>query len=529
MRLKSTLSDYTEPEFQALVERIWAVDLPKADHDRLINHFDRIAGHPRGADLLFYHPKTERNPNSSGVVVYHVKAWHSGQGRAAFKGQSVVPAVAPPARPRAPVDWAQITQQRITKSLIDAHKISGDLAASERTAEVALTVARQRLDDMRQRQGVQVGVVGREADIHSVEAAELDALAAVGRYDSWEMRVRFKKDDALGEVTRAQAERGQWQSIAQQLTATYDGYVVKLNYINLRLKHFQAEAETLLTSAHTQLIEQRDQLGIGPGQVAAQLFAPLSFINARPAILIDGALSVRLESNRVDLQKAIRSAVSEFTWQSTSSAPTERGQYGAVLQFGFRSRADIGLYGVCVPLAEMIPVEGLDWQVLAATLGAVDVPFRLNSGSYSVPTGTLFQGIREIKTLHQVVLMPANVGNSTCGVRVRAATWDDVAHNYSFTADGSAPVTVRWCSPDTLENVPPPAANAPYRLGFVRSASVPLLETLTDPASVVFEDYVVVFPANSGLDPVYVMFRNPLEFARPSSVTSQPTAPAKTR
>ncbi len=28
--------------------------LPKQEHDRLINHFDRIAGHPKGADLLFY-------------------------------------------------------------------------------------------------------------------------------------------------------------------------------------------------------------------------------------------------------------------------------------------------------------------------------------------------------------------------------------------------------------------------------------------------------------------------------------------
>ncbi|WP_248742873.1 MULTISPECIES: S-type pyocin domain-containing protein [unclassified Pseudomonas] len=525
MKLKSTLGEYTEPEFQTLVDRIWAVDLPEADHNRLINHFDRIAGHPRGADLLFYHPKTERNPNSSGVVVYHVKAWHGGQGRAAFKGQSLSAATAPSARPRAPVDWAQVTQQRIAKSLADAHKISGDLTVSERAAEAALTIAQERLADLRQRQSVQVDVVSREADIRSVEAAELDALAAIGRYESWEMRVRFKKDDALGEVTRAQAERGQWQNIAQQITATYDSYVVKLKNIHQRFKHFQTQSEALLTSAQTQLVELREQLGSG----SAQLFAPLVFISARPAILVDGALSRPLESHRVDLQKAIRSAVSEFTWQSTSSTPAEQAQFAEVLQFGFRSRADTGLYGVCVPLAELIPVEGLDWQYLAATLGAVDVPFRLSSGTYSVPTGTLFQGIREIKTLHQVILTPANVDNSTSGVRVRAAVWDDVAQTYSFTADGSTPVTVNWCPPDTLETALPPAAITPYRLGFIRSASVPLLETFSDPADVVFEDYVVVFPKDSGLDPAYVMFRNPLEFARSSRATSQPVAPPETR
>lgn len=54
MELKATLKEYTASEFQALVDRIWAVDLPKLDHDRLINQFDRIVGHPQGACLLFY-------------------------------------------------------------------------------------------------------------------------------------------------------------------------------------------------------------------------------------------------------------------------------------------------------------------------------------------------------------------------------------------------------------------------------------------------------------------------------------------
>jgi hypothetical protein len=34
MELKPTLKDYTASEFQTLVERIWAVDLPRQDHIR---------------------------------------------------------------------------------------------------------------------------------------------------------------------------------------------------------------------------------------------------------------------------------------------------------------------------------------------------------------------------------------------------------------------------------------------------------------------------------------------------------------
>ena len=87
MELKATLKDYTEPEFQALVNRIWAVDLPKQNHDQLINHFDRIVGHPDGADLLFY-SKDEYNMNSPELAVGYVNEWWQGHGLAAFKGQS---------------------------------------------------------------------------------------------------------------------------------------------------------------------------------------------------------------------------------------------------------------------------------------------------------------------------------------------------------------------------------------------------------------------------------------------------------
>lgn len=72
MELKASLKEYTASEFQTLVDKIWAVDLPKQEHDRLINHFDRIAGHPKGADLLFY-PDDRFEWNDAYLVVHHVQ------------------------------------------------------------------------------------------------------------------------------------------------------------------------------------------------------------------------------------------------------------------------------------------------------------------------------------------------------------------------------------------------------------------------------------------------------------------------
>ncbi len=504
MQLKPTLNDYTEPEFQALVDRIWAVDLPKADHDRLINHFDQIAGHPKGADLLFYHPDEDPNPNSAGSVVYYVKDWHRQQGRVAFKGQASLAAPAPPAIP-APMNWAQITQQRIAQQLLDSQKTSADLATSQRAAEAALTVLEQRIGDLRRHSNAQISASELEKDLRSVEIAEFDARLAVHGYKLWKMRVQFKRDNALREVNYAQAERGQWQSIAQQFGATYDRYVASLNAINQQLKRLQEEAETLLTTAQTQLVELRDRQDAGPTRAPVQLFAPLACVNARPAVLIDGELSRTLESYRVDLQKSIRSAVAEFTWQITSSVQKDQVQYAAVLRFEFRSRAEVGRYGVCVPLSEFLVVEGLDWQYLAATKANIDVPFRMSSGSYAVPSGTLFQGIREIKSLHQVAITPVSATELEPGVRVRPATWNESSQNYSFTADGNAPFTVIWRLPETMETSSPLTSIADYRMSSLQSPHTPLIESFPGAANVTFDDYVVVFP-DSDLEPVYVMF-----------------------
>ena len=512
MKLKITLKDYTEPEFQALVDRIWAVDLSKADHDQLINHFDRITGHPKGADLLFYPPEDEYNAHSSEAVVYYIKDWHHNQGHAAFKGEGAPVARQVVAWPQAPLTLAQMTQQRIAYTLADVQKVAVDLAASARAAEAALTVFEQRINHLRHQQSAQVDISGREADIRALEVAEFEARLAARRYEFWKMSVEFKKDSARRDLSYARSEQAQWQSIAQQINATYDRYLTKLNEVNQRLHRFQVDAEALLVVAQTQLVDQRYQQGTGPTQACGLLFAPLASANARPAIFMDGGLSQAFEPHRVALQKAIRSAVAEFTWQITSGAEEHQGQYAAVLQFDFSSRAEVGRYGVSVPLLELLPTEGQDWQNLAATDAEVDLPFRMNSGTYAVVPGTMSRGLREIKTLLQVAITPTNGGELSSRVRVRAAIWNEQLNTYCFTADGPAPETVCWSAPASFATTSTLAPAPEYRLGFLRSLPAPLLESFSDIAAIRFDDYVVVFPPESGLDPLYIMFRDRSEY-----------------
>ena len=66
MELKATLQEYIQPEFLALVEMIWAVDVSKHDHEILITHFDQVSGHPKGTDLIF-HPGEEFYASREGL------------------------------------------------------------------------------------------------------------------------------------------------------------------------------------------------------------------------------------------------------------------------------------------------------------------------------------------------------------------------------------------------------------------------------------------------------------------------------
>jgi hypothetical protein len=504
MELKATLKDYTEPEFLALVNKIWAVDLPKQNHDQLINHFDRIVGHPDGADLLFY-SKDEYNMNSPELAVGYVNEWWQGHGLAAFKGQSA--AVRAPMQ-HVPLSPAQMAQQRATLSLAGVQRIVAELAASEQAIEVSLGLLEQRIKHLHDQQVDEVHIIEREASLRALEVAEYEARKAAHQYGYWKSGVEFTKNVALRDKADARSEQAMWQSIAQQISVTHERYARNLIAINQRLQRLQVQAEALLVLAQAQLVRQRHKEGVGPTQAPGLLVAYLAFAKVRPSILLSGALSQPLETHWVALQKSIRSAMAEFTWQLTTETDAHTGQYASVLRFEFVSRAETEMYGLSVPLAELHPLEGQDWHGLAKSQAEVDMRFRMNSGSYSVPPGTRSRGLKQIQTLLQIAITPTN-GTK---VRVREAVWDEHQKAFCFTTDAKVPVTVNWVSPGVLETISELATAPERKLGFLESLPVPSLEVINNIEGIQFDDYVVVFPKDSGLDPLYVMFRDRREY-----------------
>ncbi|VVP08218.1 S-type pyocin domain-containing protein [Pseudomonas fluorescens] len=498
MELKASLKEYTASEFQTLVDKIWAVDLPKQEHDRLINHFDRIAGHPKGADLLFY-PDDRFEWNDAYLVVHHVQTWHQKQGVAAFKPEAIPPAPRP-----------SVPTSPVARNLAQVQAIAADVSASEQAIQAAFDIYAQAIQ---QSQIVPLPIPAQESSISVLEQAQHAALMAVNRFEFHKMRIEFARASAQSNLSFARSEQAQWQSIAHQINETSDRYTASLVAINQRHRVLHDEAEVLLKSLQEQLIRARTLEGAGPAQAAHIVTASTDFLARRCDVLLENGSAPLFASQQVDLKNAIHSAVAEFTWRNNSGESAGGRERAAVLQFEFSSRADTQVYGVSVPLIELVPLEGRDWHTLAATRAEIEVPFRLYSAVVPAKPGTMFKGLREVQTLSQVYLTSTPKSPVADRVRVRAARRGLQPHSFVLTVDDAGPLTIHWTAPGLQDASISPAVVEPRRLGFVYSSPLPILESITPEAEgPSFDDYIVVFPADSGIDPLYVMFRSRHEY-----------------
>lgn len=485
MELKASLKDYTQSEFQALVNIIWAVDLPKQDHDRLIEHFDRISEHPKGADLLFY-PDDMVNTHSAESVVYHIRNWHHEKGRAAFKQEAIPAPVSAPSTPMTP----------LARSLAQVKKIAADVTVSDRDVETAFGLFEQGIQQLHGQLTTDAGIAAQTQTILTLEQAQHAALIAVRKLGFWKMTVEFAKSDAQRNLTYARSDQAQWLSVLEQIRATQEHYLRRLEALTQRNLFLSHQAEALLIKAQNQLVHTRSLAKVGN-----TISASLAYAHKRPEVLLESGPSHLPLNLQIDLQKSIRSAVAEFIWRNLSSEPTGESQCAAVLRFDFSSRADSQVYALSVPLVELMPLEGQDWLSLAACRAQVELPFRVGTTVVPAKPGAMFQGAREVKSLAQVYIAPA-AGDS---VRVRSARHDQQSNTFSFTTDGAAPITLCWSAPATLETTALVAQSSSCRLGFVQSLPVPLIEPLAGEAHTTrYDDYILVFPADSGLDPLYV-------------------------
>lgn len=179
--------------------------------------------------------------------------------------------------------------------------------------------------------------------------------------------------------------------------------------------------------------------------------------------------------------------------------------------------------GVSVPLAYMTPGADLTAEANRRAGQTLELALRMNA----VPVGEQTE-----------VYLASTDGSSLLrDVRVRQANWDPALESYSFTADGPGGATLLWhpATPpsslgtrDPLTGSTTPALpivedltkHYPGTISSKREPDINAFPALPDPH---IDDYVIVFPADSGLSPIYVMFRDPRQIAGVASGYGQVT------
>ncbi|MCI0912216.1 S-type pyocin domain-containing protein [Pseudomonas putida] len=228
--------------------------------------------------------------------------------------------------------------------------------------------------------------------------------------------------------------------------------------------------------------------------------ALLSEVAAKPAIVMATAAAPVLEAG-VALGTAIRSAVASLSVASIEAVagPFLVGTFALLYAPKLGNGELPDNYVLTSPLTDLTVELNPASQAAALELGTVDLPVRMGDKREQVGSIELFAA----RTGGAVI--PSTVP-------VLAAAYDAPSGQYTVTTGDIPSRTLTWTpavepqdSSTTLPATPPSGA------ALVGPTLEPLegrLDIYPELQDFGFDDYVIIFPADSGLPPLYVMFKS---------------------
>jgi hypothetical protein len=152
-----------------------------------------------------------------------------------------------------------------------------------------------------------------------------------------------------------------------------------------------------------------------------------------------------------------------------------------------------------LPLSDLLPGPLPDLHRLASERALLDLPVRLSPRPL---TGNLAE----------LLVVPVGGKRLPSGVRVIAAGYNPGDNTYATTLTDLPPTTVVWTPSvtptDSSTQLPVEESALPRYFG---GNLVPIegrIDTYPVPGNIHFDDFILVFPPESGLPPQYVMFRD---------------------
>ena len=221
-----------------------------------------------------------------------------------------------------------------------------------------------------------------------------------------------------------------------------------------------------------------------------------------------------IDAAGVTLQAAIRSAIATL---SNVAAGTASGLMVGVTALIYSPKLANGelpeRYAFSTPLSDLASVHEQGLQAIADASGTVDLPVRISSK-------TAVDGQSEVYVaITDGAIVPSKV-------RVVAATYNPQQNVYSVTTSDIPPRTITWTpivNPDNSSTTSPAVQpEAPVYTGATVTPVVGRVDTFPGLAEAGFDDFITVFPVDSGLPPLYVMFRDPREDPGTATGMGQP-------
>ncbi|WP_313741605.1 S-type pyocin domain-containing protein, partial [Pseudomonas sp.] len=322
------------------------------------------------------------------------------------------------------------------------------------------------------------------AEAAQAEAARIAAEAAQAE------AARIAAEAAQAEAARIAAEA------AQAEAARIAAEAAQAEAARIAAEAAQAEAARIAAEA-AQAEAARIAAEAMSVRIANTYAAPAAPVKAGVAVVTPSGLVVSTLTSA-----AMRAAVTAAIGVVAANPVVAAGAVLGVAALVYTSRLGDGKaperYTLQLPAGDLLAQavgEGL--QPKAGT--TVDLPYRIGSRSNATGDSEIF------------VAKTDNV-NAPAAVRVIGASYDQASGLYIATTADTPPRTLTWTpavapgdSSTTSPEVnpePPIYSGATITPIDLRIDSFPELEDAS------FDDYIIVFPADSGLDPIYTMFKS---------------------
>lgn len=261
-----------------------------------------------------------------------------------------------------------------------------------------------------------------------------------------------------------------------------------------------ASAEEARKAAEAQILR------VAQAQALEQVLAgraypiPGAAAAAGPVLTLVGSSLAISSEVTLAIQAALRAAVAMAIESLTAVAVPTLAGFAALLYSPKLANGELPeRYAFSTPLSELAPIQHHDFHAIAAADGFVDLPVRLTSQA-------------TVDSQSEILVINIDGVTHPSKVRVVPVTYDAQQNLYIATTEQTPPRTLTWTpvvQPGNSSTALPAEPPAPP---VYTGASVTPIEGRIDPFPEItadsFDDYVFVFPIDSGLPPLYVMFRD---------------------